>query len=269
MGVADGTKVLIKTEIIDIPRILPDKTDALYSSLYNKEFLVWYQPVFDIRSYGTYLCVKAEALLRLYSNGEVFSAYQFIDNIKKHPEFRFSLSKFVVSRVIEDSKKAYSIRLSVNLFSEDLEDDLFVDWFLSAIDKSGQKPDRFVVEVSECAGDFDRFAENIVKLKIKGLKIALDDWGKEESNLSRLLFYPDFVKIDKMFVPNEDCPDLLKCCLITQFASYIFNTETIIEGIENKYQLQIAKTLGIDKAQDFFWSEAIPLEKLIRDYING
>lgn len=248
MGVADGTKVLIKTEIIDIPRILPDKTDALYSSLYNKEFLVWYQPVFDIRSYGTYLCVKAEALLRLYSNGEVFSAYQFIDSIKKHPEFRFSLSKFVVSRV---------------------EDDLFVDWFLSAIDKSGQNPDRFVVEVSECAGDFDRFAENIVKLKIKGLKIALDDWGKEESNLSRLLLYPDFVKIDKMFVPNEDCPDLLKCCLITQFASHIFNTETIIKGIENKYQLQIAKTLGIDKAQGFFWSEAIPLEKLIRDYING
>lgn len=261
--------MLIDTEFCVIPPILPNRTDGLYDSLRNNEFFVLYQPIFDISSHGVFLCVGAEALLRLWQYGKYISACYFIDCIKSLPEFRYSVSKFVVSRVIEDAKQVPSIQFSINLFSDDLRDNTFVDWLLSAVAVSGQNPDRFIIEINECAADCDYFSENIFRLKKEGIKIALDDWGKEESNLSRLLLYPNYIKIDKMFAPDEDNPDSLKCCLITQFAGHLFNAETIIEGVENKFQLQIAKTMGIDKAQGFLWSKAIPLNRLIRNYVNG
>ena len=73
----------------------------------------------------------------------------------------------------------------------------------SAIQESGLEPDSLILEITEgtLLKDTQSIETVFKELKALGVRLAIDDFGKEYSSLSYLNRLPvDFVKIDKSFV---------------------------------------------------------------------
>ena len=99
--------------------------------------------------------------------------------------------------------------------------------------------------------------EQINSLRRRGFKIAIDDFGQENSNFSRLLeLNPDYLKIDGAFIKNiiedkqsqiivEAIVDICKKSGIKVIAEYIHN-ESVSKRVED---------LGIDYSQGYFIGE--------------
>lgn len=252
-------------EVIDSCPI--DPAEEFYRTLNTGGLEIYYQPVIDILTHGDRLvCASAEALLRLIVDEKVYPAATFIDRFKNYPDVRVALSRFVVSRVLADlgriSERNFQVR--VNLFAEDLTFAPFIEWLLMAIE--GEQ-ERIILEVGEASAINDGYADALFLVRKAGARFSLDDWGQESSNVCRLFLRPDEIKIDKFLCPNNYTSDALKGCLICVFAAQMFNCEIVLEGIETKEQLAIARALGINYGQGFLWSKAVPLERFIRDFL--
>ena len=93
----------------------------------------------------------------------------------------------------------------------------------------------------------------INRLRSKGVRIALDDFGIGMSNLERLLEYPiDIVKIDRSFVQSltRGSREGIMRGLVEMSKTMGF--EIIAEGIETQNQLDLVRAAGISHAQGYF-----------------
>jgi len=251
--------LILNTEIIEIPSLF-NPVQELYDSLRDKDFHVFYQPIVDLQGHGVTTVIGAEALLRISRNGRIIQAHEFIDRVRNVPDLRCSLSRFVASKVLEDCKVLDGLEVRINLYPEDIGQDHFLDWFLSVVQRSSIPPSQICVEIIESSSKGLDFSDSLFLLRKAGLKLALDDWGIEESNVSRLFLYPDEIKIDRFFVPTNG-NDNLKGCILSKFAASLFGAKCTLEGIETKEDLLIAKAIGIEYGQGFYWSKAVPVQK--------
>ena len=67
--------------------------------------------------------------------------------------------------------------------------------------------EQVVLEVLEniSSESYTHFRQQIMQLKKRGFQIAIDDFGSESSNFSRLMeIQADFIKIDGSFIKNLD-----------------------------------------------------------------
>ena len=107
------------------------------------------------------------------------------------------------------------------------------------------------------------------ELHKRGVKIALDDFGVGNSNLSYLNdFAFDYLKIDKSFISRIGSDALSKHILdiiidITQQCKI----EACAEGIETKEQWEYLKTKPVSYVQGYYFAKPLPAEEFINAYI--
>jgi EAL domain-containing protein (putative c-di-GMP-specific phosphodiesterase class I) len=110
-----------------------------------------------------------------------------------------------------------------------------------------------------------RLLENMHELGTMGIPVSLDDFGKGATNFDRISDLPvSEVKIDrKIFqkcLKGEFPASLLKE-IIDYCRSRMIGT--VIEGIETVDDLVLAKSLGADCGQGFYWGKPVPLETIV------
>ena len=98
------------------------------------------------------------------------------------------------------------------------------------------------------------------QLRDLGVRISMDDFGTGYSSLAYLRNFPfDKIKIDRTFVRDmlvrKDCHAIVRA--VVGLARSLGIT-TIIEGIETREQLDIAKAEGCDEGQGFLFAKAMP-----------
>jgi EAL domain-containing protein (putative c-di-GMP-specific phosphodiesterase class I) len=102
--------------------------------------------------------------------------------------------------------------------------------------------------------DYDALAHRLQRIRLRGIKLSVDDMGTGYSGLSHILkLLPDTVKFDLAItshIDNDPVKQALAVALI-QFAKTIQAT-VIAEGIESPQEAQILKDLGITLGQGFF-----------------
>jgi EAL domain-containing protein (putative c-di-GMP-specific phosphodiesterase class I) len=93
-----------------------------------------------------------------------------------------------------------------------------------------------------------------------GFKIAVDDFGIENSNFSRLLdIQLDFIKIDGLFI--KDLKKNMKNRTITRAIVNLAKTlgiKTVAEYVEDEGIYNLIKECGIDYAQGYHIGKAEP-----------
>ena len=90
--------------------------------------------------------------------------------------------------------------------------------------------------------------------------IAIDDFGIESSNMSRLAdLNPDFLKIDGSFIKDVDTNEkhLYIIKSIIQIAKDL-NIKTVAEYIHNEVIFDIVQKLGVDYVQGYYLGEPRP-----------
>jgi len=112
-----------------------------------------------------------------------------------------------------------------------------------------------VIEIHEGAVSEEKLlAAAIANYRERGYKIAIDDFGKEHSNLERLwTLAPEYVKLDGNIIQQATfSPKLQRILPKLVEIIHELDAEVIIEGVETRTQLELAKHAGINLVQGYW-----------------
>ena len=215
-----------------------------------------YQKQIDLK---TNKVTGVEALLRMRDEeGEIIPNDVLIPQIEGESLFSLVVMSSL-EKLKEYFKKKDEIGLSdatvyLNVSAHTVMHPEFCNIFTNFVESLNLKPNEFGLEVTETAelGDTKTASDSLKKLKEKGIKIALDDFGAGYSSLRYLKDLPvDVVKLDKMFTGDIQDPVTGK---LTSFVVEVCNTlsmEMIGEGIETEEQKQALMEIGCQIGQGF------------------
>jgi len=216
------------------------------------------EPYFQgIYSYKNKKIVKYEALARLIVKERVYTPYYFID-IAKTSGFITDLTNIMIEKSIKAAKR-YGFDVSINLTEEDFLRDDLIEFICNKTKKYGLNPSSVTFEILENIANkqMNVINDKLKTLKKLGFKIAIDDFGVENSNFEKIADLEiDYVKIDAKFIKNICCNKKSRILVesVVYFAHKL-NIEVVAEFVENEKIDNILKELNIDLAQGYFYSK--------------
>ncbi|MBN1697549.1 MAG: EAL domain-containing protein [Spirochaetales bacterium] len=153
------------------------------------------------------------------------------------------------------------IVFSINLSDEDFTDEKLLDYISYKLNKHNIVPQNVVFEIVEnfSLKSIEISLDFIKKLKSLGVKIAIDDFGSEFSNFSRLLSIDaDYIKIDSDFIMNinTDKNSYKIAQSITNF-SHSIGARVIAEYVHSNPIQEKVLELGIDYSQGNLFGEPV------------
>ena len=239
------------------------------TALRDKQFVVFYQPKFNVRGDEPALC-SAEALVRWkHPKLGVVSPGTFIPLFEKNGLIQ-ELDRYVWSETaaqISDWKKRLnvSIPVSVNVSRIDLYDPDLTDRLLGIVKANGLSVEELLLEITESAytENSDHIVEKVKKLRKLGFKIEMDDFGSGYSSLSMLSYLPiDALKLDMQFIRSAFTGHRDTRLLDTMIClAASFEVPTIAEGVETAEQVSVLKLMGCDIIQGYYFSRPIPADE--------
>lgn len=249
-------------------RAVGNATDDLFRDIEDRRFVMRYQPQIDLRSGEV---TGVEALVRkLDENGDILPPVQFLPYYEARGLMQH-LDMHVLELVLQDMKQLYAqglqIQISVNFSRSTLLDGEFAREVADKCEACGVPVSAITVEITENVADLSR--ETIRKLlktiRQAGMRLSLDDFGTEYSNLSILTDVEfDEVKFDKSLV-DEICTsgrNQIVLGRLIQMCRQLQQSRIVAEGIESAGQVDILKSYGCDCGQGYYFHKPMPLEEL-------
>jgi predicted signal transduction protein with EAL and GGDEF domain len=124
----------------------------------------------------------------------------------------------------------------------------------------------FVLEITET--DFslspEELSSQLLAIMALGVRIAIDDFGKSYSSLSRLASMPiQKLKIDMSFTAAMEHEDNAKIIAGILALAQSLRMEVTAEGVETQFQHDGLIELGCRQAQGYFYSKPLKLQELM------
>ena len=251
-------------------------THLLCSAIDCDEFKLYIQPKCDAR---TGRLSGAEALTRwIRSDGTVVSPATFVPDLERSG-LCLMLDEHMLSLVCQAivGWKNEGLRfpqVSVNFSRADFEHDGFVEQAVSIIDGYGVDHGDIAFEILETMPIDDLKKENdaISSLRAKGFAIALDDFGTEYSDL----FAFSSNEIDRLKIARElvlgldnDVRSRRETVLRDLVDSaHRMNVTVVVEGVEDKDQLDFVRAIGADQVQGYLYSRPIPVDRFADSFLR-
>ena len=229
-------------------------------------FRMFYQPIADTK---TGKIRGMEALLRweLEPYGMV-SPGVFMEWLEQDPCI-FDLGNWILRTALTDvqklRKETEGFFVNVNVAAAQLERREFRSAVMNILKETGAKPEELCLELTERCRDLDiQFLRREVEFfHSQGIKIALDDFGTGNSSLSLALELPfDELKVDMSFIRDiKQKPQ--NQAMVQSIVDYArrTNTETCIEGIEDKEVSDYIEKFGSTWQQGYYYSKPVPIEQ--------
>jgi len=171
-----------------------------------------------------------------------------------------------ICNVINTIKMPFD-NISINVSMAHFMEKSIVKDFMEIINRNNIDSSKIILEVTESTKAIDSriLKENMLKLKDVGFKLSLDDFGTGYSTFESVLTLPfDIIKLDRNLLlacENENIKlDILKK-VVTMMKD--LNFEVVLEGVETKKQDNIARELGIDRIQGYYYSKPLDLQGII------
>jgi len=237
---------------------------ALYHALEKKQFVLHYQPQFDLFSGRI---IGAEALVRWqHPEFGMIPPGEFI-SILEETGLIVPVGEWVLRTACAQNKQWQDaglppIRMAVNLSAIQFRQLGLAQTIRKVLKETGLCPEYLELEITE---NIAMHAEDTViaildELRAIGIQIAIDDFGTGYSSLSYLKRFPiDKLKIDQSFV--RDCQggindDGIIMAIIGMGRS--LKLKVIAEGVETQAQIDFLKLNGCDEVQGYFYGK--PME---------
>ena len=229
-------------------------------------FRMFYQPIADTK---TGKIRGMEALLRweLEPYGMV-SPGVFMEWLEQDPCI-FDLGNWILRTALTDvqklRKETEGFFVNVNVAAAQLERREFRSAVMNILKETGARPEELCLELTERCRDLDiHFLRAEVEFfHSQGIKIALDDFGTGNSSLSLALELPfDELKVDMSFIRDiKQKPQ--NQAMVQSIVDYArrTNTETCIEGIENKEVSDYIEQFGSTWQQGYYYSKPVPIDR--------
>jgi len=233
-----------------------------------RQFLPFYQPKLALRPT---IIRGVEALIRWQhpEQGLVPPAH-FID-VMEQSGLVHRLTLDLLDQVLLQCRRWHEgglkITVSLNVSPQSLCDEGLTNEIVRRVSLSGVEPKYIVLEITETAimADLGTALGNLVRLRLKGFGLAIDDYGTGFSSMQQLARAPfTELKIDRTFVHQASRKPQLRILLESaiQMARRLELT-VVAEGVETLEDWQLLRALRCEQAQGFLIAKAMPGDALV------
>lgn len=133
--------------------------------------------------------------------------------------------------------------------------------------KAGIPPSSMVLEVTESRLMKDPLVplDILTRLRLKHIRLSIDDFGTGHSSLAQLRDIPfDELKVDRGFVHGAHCHAPLRAILEASLGmARQLGMKTVAEGVEDRLDWDFLRTAGCDLAQGYFIAKPMPAERIV------
>jgi diguanylate cyclase (GGDEF)-like protein/PAS domain S-box-containing protein len=242
---------------------------SLRSALKNNEFVIYYQPIMNMRK----ILIGLECLLR-WDNPELgmVAPNHFIP-LAEETGLINDIGKWMLDQTTQQVKEWMDqvkkpLRLAINISSRQFRDGLLIQHIEEMLEKNNFPAHLLELEITErmLLQDAPETTAILNELSQMGVRLSIDDFGTGYSSLSYLKKYPfTTLKIDKAFVNdvlvNDDSSTITKTIISM---GHSLKLEIIGEGVEEPEQLNFLKQNQCDLVQGFYFSKPVPADKFAR-----
>lgn len=239
----------------------------LLNSIKNNQLKIYYQPKYNI---DTNQIVGSEALIRwIHPTKGIITPNEFI-HIAEESGYINAIGRWVFEEVcknlnIQQKNNIKSVPISINLSRIELYQDNLINTIKENMNKYNINPTLIEIEITETTAlkDTKYINEKLNAIKNLGIKVAMDDFGTGNSNLSGLKdLNIDILKLDKSLLQDIEV-DLKAKTIVKHIMSLSsdLNIKTVCEGVENSRQIEVLKELKVKIVQGYVFSKPVEEKK--------
>ncbi len=238
--------------------------ESLDLAIKKNEFVLFYQPKISL---VTGKMIGVEALIRWHVAGKSLVDPDAFISIAEESGLIVPISFWVNHEAIKQCAALHAngwpITMSINISAKLLTNLELPDELLAIAQQYHLKPEHICIEVTESAAveNVTSSMDILMRLRIKGFNISIDDFGTGFSTLIELQRMPcNELKIDKSFITqlHKDTPEFIIVKSIINLG-HEFGLTMVAEGVETQVVLEILKEIACDSAQGFYLG--YPMEK--------
>jgi EAL domain-containing protein (putative c-di-GMP-specific phosphodiesterase class I)/FixJ family two-component response regulator len=249
---------------------LPFTPDDIRQGLENEEFEPFFQPKIDLVT-GRIESVEALARWRHPERG-VIVPYAFIgimEDCGLIDTLTWTMLQKSARQRFEWAEMGFDheLAISVNLSLKSLIDTDIADRITRIVRDQGVDPHAIILEVTESAAmtEVPRALENLARLRLRGFRLSIDDYGTGYSSmqqLTRIAFTE--LKIDQSFVRSALDSEASRVILESSIEmARKLNIKSVAEGVETRAHWDLLHTLGCDIAQGYFIARPMAAADLV------
>lgn len=224
-----------------------------------------YQPMVELTT-GRVMAVETLVRWQHAFDGMVFPE-QFVAQ-SEETRCIDALARAVLTEALQQARRwhdaGHEIAVAVNVSMANLVTLDFPDFVGAAVKAAGVPPEKLVLEVTE-----SRLMTNVLtaldvltRLRLKRVSLSIDDFGTGHASLAQLRSIPfDELKIDRSFVHGAH-RDAASRAIVEASLSMArqLGLKTVAEGIEDRADFDLMRTMGCDLAQGFFIARPMPAD---------
>lgn len=239
--------------------------EEIISALKNKEFLLYYQPVFNLKEEKM---VGAEALIRWnHPKMGLVSPDKFL-KVAEKTGLIVDIGEYVFREAMKQRKQWDELgfnkfKITLNLSLREMQVDELIKKLSILFEEYAVDPLDFNLDITEedAMSSIDKTAIDFALFKELGLSISLDHFGAGYSSLKHLQMLPlSMLKIDRSLIfdlaSNLDHEIAVKG--IVNLA-HTLGYEVVAEGVETSKEVKILNNLNCDHAQGYLFSRPLPV----------
>ncbi|HIP18458.1 MAG TPA: bifunctional diguanylate cyclase/phosphodiesterase [Sulfurovum sp.] len=239
--------------------------EEIISALKNKEFLLYYQPVFNLKEEKM---VGAEALIRWnHPKMGLVSPDKFL-KVAEKTGLIVDIGEYVFREAMKQRKQWDELgfnkfKITLNLSLREMQVDELIKKLSILFEEYAVDPLDFNLDITEedAMSSIDKTAIDFALFKELGLSISLDHFGAGYSSLKHLQMLPlSMLKIDRSLIfdlaSNLDHQTAVKG--IVNLA-HTLGYEVVAEGVETSKEVKILNNLNCDHAQGYLFSRPLPV----------
>ena len=225
--------------------------NKIKSAIEHEDLIAYFQPIQNIK---TGKVEKFECLARINKDSVVISPIRFMEAAKVTGS-HWLITRTIIRRAFEEFAGS-DYEFSINITASDIRLGYLLEFLKLYCKKHNIAPQRVVLELLEDIVTLTEgnMLEQIEALRKAGFKIAIDDFGMENSNFSRLLeLHPDYLKIDGAFI--KDILTNKKSQIIVEAIVGVCkesDIKVIAEFVSSAEIYEYLKTLNVDYAQGYY-----------------
>lgn len=243
----------------------------LHSAAADGSLSMVYQPQIALKDESI---VGFEALLRWNSSTGPVGADHFI-RLAERGGSMSKITHWVFREVCHRTQKWLSDwrggRIGLNVSPVDLRDDRLLEHVEAMLERYEIPTSALQVEVteSEALNCDDAMLARLNRLGNLGISLAVDDFGAGATTLAYLADLPfSTLKIDRsLTLQLTDEKGFAVVQKVLEMAQCL-EMKTTIEGVETKEHADLARSLGADIAQGYYYSKPRPMED-VEDWISS
>ncbi len=265
---------LYSEDLIDKEQFDMDYYQQIKQSIENDEFLLYYQPIVDLRAGRI---IGMESLLRwnhptmgILSPGKFLNVMELTGDITWFGTWGFEQ----IVKVFKQWKKKFRLRdvfISTNLSPKQLMVEGLADKFYDIVRRHEMSPEHFCLEIIDYYALLPNSVafENLAVFRKYGFRLAIDDLGDDYQIVDQMTDIPaGIVKISrqdmmKVYEQRNDSDDIIRA-IHTAIAD---QKVLVAEGIEDEEMIAAMADLGIRFMQGYYFSKPKAINEIEKLFV--